>query len=298
MGLEGMLQWDNTIFDEFVIPPELNRENIIDNIRYRSIDMEILFSNPKFLRQAIGAWSALRLPVWEKWLETTRYEYNPIDNYDREETIVIGEGRKTKDSIGRSEDVGTQYNGTESYNSSDTGTVKRTSESSTNNDDTGTVQIVQNGSVNGTTSSHSDSTQNALTSKAAYNATELIDVENVETTGNVSSSGDSTETNNNTSTETRNLHHGETGSEAGDETRDLHGTNSGETTQSGTETRKGKENRTGTETIERNETIKAHGNIGVTSTQQMIQQEREVVAFNVSEIIVEEFIAQFFLLIY
>jgi hypothetical protein len=41
-----------------------------------------------------------------------------------------------------------------------------------------------------------------------------------------------------------------------------------------------------------------HGNIGVTTSQQMIQQEREVAALNVADLIVQEFKQRFLLMIY
>ena len=55
-----------------------------------------------------------------------------------------------------------------------------------------------------------------------------------------------------------------------------------------------------TETFEKsdNETIRAVGNIGVTTTQQMIEQEREIAKFNLYDIIAEEFKYRFCILVY
>lgn len=46
------------------------------------------------------------------------------------------------------------------------------------------------------------------------------------------------------------------------------------------------------------ETIRAHGNIGVTTTMQMIQEQRNIVKFNLYDIITEEFKLRFCVLIY
>lgn len=46
------------------------------------------------------------------------------------------------------------------------------------------------------------------------------------------------------------------------------------------------------------ETIRAHGNIGVTTTQQMMEQEREISKFNIYDIITEEFKQRFCILVY
>lgn len=58
--------------------------------------------------------------------------------------------------------------------------------------------------------------------------------------------------------------------------------------------------KTGTDTFSRSdsETIRARGNIGVTTTQQMIESEREVADFNMYDIIINEFKQRFCLLVY
>lgn len=46
------------------------------------------------------------------------------------------------------------------------------------------------------------------------------------------------------------------------------------------------------------ETVRAHGNIGVTTTQQMIEQERETGKFNIYDVIVEDFKQRYCILVY
>ena len=59
-----------------------------------------------------------------------------------------------------------------------------------------------------------------------------------------------------------------------------------------------------TETVNRKEDwqndreLYAYGNIGVTSTQELIQQQRDIVMFNLYDVISEEFVDEFMLLIY
>lgn len=72
----------------------------------------------------------------------------------------------------------------------------------------------------------------------------------------------------------------------------------GDTTENGSITNTEKENvndgRTGTHT----RTGRAHGNIGVTTSQQMIQSERDLVVFNLYDVIAESFIENFCLMVY
>lgn len=56
--------------------------------------------------------------------------------------------------------------------------------------------------------------------------------------------------------------------------------------------------RSGEQNEEEGITIRASGNIGVTTTQQMIEDERRVVSYNLTEVIIDEFKRRFCLLIY
>ena len=56
--------------------------------------------------------------------------------------------------------------------------------------------------------------------------------------------------------------------------------------------------RTGEQAEDEDITIRASGNIGVTTTQQMIEDERRVVEYNLTEVIIDEFKRRFCLLIY
>jgi hypothetical protein len=78
----------------------------------------------------------------------------------------------------------------------------------------------------------------------------------------------------------------------------------GDTTENGTitNTETGKdtenENVNGCRTGKHTRTGRAHGNIGVTTSQQMIQSERDLVVFNLYDVIAESFIENFCLMVY
>lgn len=85
MSVWGMYQISPTLFDGLSVPNGIDKENVKDNILLESENLEVLYSNPDFLKAAITVWSTERLPIWEKLYATTQYEYNPIENYDRYE---------------------------------------------------------------------------------------------------------------------------------------------------------------------------------------------------------------------
>lgn len=59
-----------------------------------------------------------------------------------------------------------------------------------------------------------------------------------------------------------------------------------------------KESGTSKRDLKHKRTGRAHGNIGVTTSQQMIQSEREVAMFNIYDIIAENFVENFCLMVY
>lgn len=185
------------MLDLLQLPTEVDSDTVKNNLLLETESLEILYPNPDFLKQAIGAWSAKQLPVWQQLYDTTQYEYDPIANYDRTEHVVeTTEGSTTGSSSGESS----------------------------------------------TTSSGSSST---TSKKTAYNSNTFVD------SGKTESQGQQTD----------------------------NSSDSAETSQERSDSR----------TLD--STVK--GNIGTTTTQQMIQAQRDIVAFNIVDYIINDFTKRF-----
>lgn len=270
LSLAGMYNFDPTIFDMFLVPPGVDKNMVIDHILIETADMEVLFTQPSYLKNAIGVWSRMWLPIWAHLWETTQYEYNPIDNYDRTETRSWTEGRENKDTLSR--------NDTENIDKSNNYTRDLT--------DVGTTSK-EGGSTSQTTASTIDNTtqdEARTTDKAAYNSSSYEPVDKV--TNKMTQ--DHTNSANGNVTNSENERVSESVSRTGRET---------DTDEIG-RTLDIDETKAGTENIEHTETVTAKGNIGVTTTQQMIQSEREIAMFNVAKIICDAFIEKFCILVY
>lgn len=87
-------------------------------------EFETLYSDPSFMRTAIGTWSNKHYRTFEKWIAALNLEYNPLENYDRIEdwTDTGKENSKVKftdetstetDSITTSEGSSNQNGNTE-----------------------------------------------------------------------------------------------------------------------------------------------------------------------------------------
>ena len=86
MSLWGLYQLDPTILDGLNVPSGMDGDNLKSNLLLETESLEILYPNADFLKAAITVWAAERFEVWQKLYDTTQLKYNPIENYDRQES--------------------------------------------------------------------------------------------------------------------------------------------------------------------------------------------------------------------
>lgn len=231
LSILGLYNYDPSIFDGFTVPAGMVRDDVRDAILIECAELEILFPQPATMKMAISLWSKSRLPQWEKLYTTTVIEYNPIENYNRQETWSDSE------------------NG-----SSTTTATKRT----TGND---TQETSLQGSNNTTT------TENTSNSVVGFNGATGGGVgESLKDKQDVAGSSTATTTGSNTGTTTIDRTESDNGSGSHDKTASHSGT--------------------------------VKGNIGVTTTQQMLAEERKISAFNMVDYIVRDFKQRFCIMVY
>lgn len=85
LSVNGLYQYDNTLFDGMVIPPAMNKAALINYIIMECADLELCITNPDTLKVMIESWSISRLHSWIRLYESTVQDYNMIENYDRHE---------------------------------------------------------------------------------------------------------------------------------------------------------------------------------------------------------------------
>lgn len=209
LTVEGLYNYDDTLFNGFNVPEGLVKQIAIDTILMRTRELEILYPDLNYMKTRITIWSNKYQINWKKLYDTTVLEYNPIENYDHMEDWTDTDDETTS--------------------SARDNTVKSTS----------TNKIMN--SVNVTDQN------TAFNAGLADHAKQITD-------------GNTTENGSITNTEKENVNDGRTR----------------------------KHTRTG----------RTHGNIGVTTSQQMIQSERDLVVFNLYDVIAESFIENFCLMVY
>ena len=302
LDIVTMENYKSGILDLLEIPDGIDKELVKNAIFLECAEYELIYSNYDFLKNIIGIWSKTRLPIWNELYNTTKYEYDPISNYDRKEesTTTI-----TKDLFNTNETTRTsENNGSDNTEISNTNTITKgisIKETNTQNLSTNENVEIENTEVKTATNKDTNSgIDNVRHNKYGFNSLEPT-LSSVDTT----EYGKITDYTRNENNKTNNTS-GTTRTDNGTITKDTTFGNGNDTT-----TDSGSNNRTfnnsvndtvtsggsDTGTISTTVTSKINGNIGVTTTQQMIQSQRDIVKFSIIDLIVKEFKHKFCLII-
>lgn len=262
LSILTLYNYDPSIFNDFRVPNHLNKQTVINKLCLDLAELSLLYSAPDVMKQAIKTWTDVHYNEWCDLQETLEYDYNPIWNVDG----TVKETHNLKNVKQKSGKDTLQNSGTDQFNNTGSDTVANSGSDVSTNSGQDTTANSGTDTTTGYVTGYNSTTQ------AAKDKTELLHGLTATTTHGL----------------TNTLQHGLTNTTT---------YNSGSSTVHGKkeETTYGAKDEmddTGTLTTERS------GNIGVTSTQSLIQEQRKVVQFNVTEFIIKQFKNQFCIMVY
>lgn len=298
MSVWGLYLWDNSILDGLNIPEGMDSETVKNNILLDCQPFEVVYPNPEFFKLAVSTWSGKMVDGWTRMYNAMKLEYNPIHNYDRTEEWT-DEGTTTSErSVDENGSIQRETSDSEEskVTSTETGNTFVSTNSDKKTDVVHGLESKTTVDMATTGTSSSNTTTNGFV--AGYNNSDLINNEKSTgtTSGNDSGTqkGNTTVANSGTDTTTENGLVTETGKseKSGSESGTMAKTGS----ESETSAQSGKENESGTTSNKRHG--RAFGNIGVTTSQQMLQSEIDIAGVRVMDIIIDDFKKRFCLLVY
>lgn len=290
ISILGLYEYDPTIFDGLILPTAADittdaekvtdpwvpdKTDFINYICMELAEVGLVYGSAPVMASMIAVWSKVHIQEWIELYNTLLYKYNPIwnkdgkriEDHDLEWTDyrtadLAGTNYRTADLAGtnyRTADLaGTDYR-TADLDTTDTRTY-------TNLADAHSGDIKHN--VTGYDSNtYSHNTQDEFNDTMTRNG-EDKNIQNI----------DGTDKHDMSTTGTDKYDTSETGTDKYD------------TSETGTDKHDGSD--TGTLTITE------QGNIGVTSTQSMIKEQREIVQFNLYEYMLQSFKKQFCVMVY
>lgn len=91
----GLYNWDSTLFDLMEIPSRndypIDKSVLIDLLLMETAELEVIYPDFDFMKQALGRYSKSRKIEWERVLEALAEKYNPLHNFDRHEEYTDNE---------------------------------------------------------------------------------------------------------------------------------------------------------------------------------------------------------------
>lgn len=267
MSVEGLYTADEDLFVGLQVPEGMEKQTVIDSILLECMELEVLYPRPETMKNMIGIWSAKELPTWKRVYAAELAEYNPIENYDRHQTDTRQETHSGDDVTAGTTESNTTGRTTGNTSGSSSGTSSGTSSG-------------QNGT---TTNATGNLTDNNLHKFAAFDSGTLLDQNKDEKTAQ------------STNTQTEQSANEQTSSENVSQTNQ----GSSEQNQTGTATENKVTTLTHGETVGETFTSYIHGNIGVTTSQQMLESELELAPkINTINYITNSFKMRFCILVY
>lgn len=224
IGLNRFLHdLNDDLFENLVLPEDVDKDTLTENILLRGGEFEVLYSDPYFMKDAIGLWSRKWSRTFTKWAEALAIEYSPLENYDRKEDYsdTLNKGIKTS--------------------------ARR---------DSGNTRTFDNTDTNTPGTTYTEETQVSAFDSSTYQPSQQV-------TTTPTGQGDAL------------AHSGTIKDEFGEGS-------------SGSETENSKTVHDG----------RIHGNIGVTTTQQMLEAELSISEWNLYEHITDLFLSEFVIPIY
>lgn len=290
MSILTLYNYDNTIFDNLMLPSGVNKDDVVNNLLLELSEFELLYSAPAIMKTAIGFWSKKELPIWEKLFATTQFEYNPIWNQFRTEEYSDKETRNLSTTDNETRNLAGSDNETRNLAGSNNETRNLAGSDNETRD------------LGGSTTHHSETTGTTTNNGTdikkdyvvAFNETSpTLSSQSEQTLGTGNTVGGTVD-NTNTTTDTGTVQKALT--DTGTVEKAI--TDTGTIQKAMTDTGTVDKATTDTGTVENIRTAKFEGHTGIVPVQKLIEMERSVDKFNIVDYIIDSFKGRFCILIY
>lgn len=260
--LRAMYNYDNTLFDNLQFPAGIDSDLAISRIINKSEEFEVLYADIDYMKDRIGIWGEIWNRTFKKWVDALSISYDPLFNYDRTEIYT---DTHSKDYTDKHNKNYTDAHSKEYADNNVKNYADNTNETSESNSNT----VTGSSSNSDTEQKHSayDEADYSKRDKEIGSATT-----NQTGSGNASGSIDRSDIGS------------ETNANSGNEKGNNVGSESNDTTGNSNEIMK--------------HSARLFGNIGVTTSQQMLESELKIAEWNLYEHIADIFIDEFCILVY
>lgn len=98
LSILGLYNYDPQIFNRLALPDGVDRSLLVNNLVMELGCLEVLYPSAPFMADMVELWSNKELPTWERLYSAMQLDYNPIENYDRQEEWTDEKDEKRESS--------------------------------------------------------------------------------------------------------------------------------------------------------------------------------------------------------
>lgn len=78
----GLYNYDNTVFDELTVPAGVNKDTVVNNLMLSTNTLSVVYPNPETLKTALGMFSEMMMPSWQRAYDALQIQYEALYNMD------------------------------------------------------------------------------------------------------------------------------------------------------------------------------------------------------------------------
>ena len=291
LGFYNYMQSVNDdLFSKLSTPTGIDKTILVNNILLKGGEFEVLYAEPYFMQNMIGVWSDKWQHTMERWINALSIDYNPLENYDRmedwtDDSSKVALATQDETMTNNSNVVGMQsLNNSNEENKSNIHSDASTNNEEVNRNENAIAEDYSASSGSGVTENERSSFD-ASTYQKHDKSTSTTNGENV-SSGLTSADGKTETSGANTTNGISNDNTESTGSQNA----------INQNIASGDEAKNTKSN-----AIDNSSSVhqgRTHGNIGVTTSQQMLQAELDIAKWNLYDEIADLFLSELVIYLY
>lgn len=78
----GLYNYDSTVFDELTVPEGVDKETVVNNLMLSTNTLSVVYPNPDTLKAALGMFSNMMMPSWQRAYDALQIQYEALYNMD------------------------------------------------------------------------------------------------------------------------------------------------------------------------------------------------------------------------
>lgn len=136
-GIEQYYKYKNqSLFDEIRLPEGVDKQTLVNTILVEAGELEVMYTDGDFLKVAINTWFERKYNMIDRWIKAINIDYKPLENYNRTEKWTDKSDGTTSNN--GSKNSKTNNSGTDTLEGTTSNNISKNSKTNNSGSDNGT----------------------------------------------------------------------------------------------------------------------------------------------------------------